>query len=149
MTTLEVFFIPGKNDYAVPYIRDEKPIEYICDGKEGSITFDGYYYVENHPPPYPEDAHLEIWNRVRRYQESLPKKIMMFMKIRESKPYKIEDDGEFCTKEYYKTIKEEAYNIEIYKKVIHKCTNQTGESLDICFFPTNTQTIYFRVLETL
>jgi len=90
-------------------------------------------------------------DRPRRYEESLPKKIMMFMKIRETKPYKIENDGNFCTREYYKTIEGHAYNIEIYKKVIHDCTDKTSKLDDygICFFPTNTQTIYFRVLETL
>jgi len=31
---------------------DDKPIEYKCDGKEGSIYFNGYYYVEDGPPSH-------------------------------------------------------------------------------------------------
>ena len=48
------------------------------------------------------------------------------------------------------------YIIEIFKKVIHEITDvyspvedQDGTLMDVCFFPTRKQTIYFRVLEAL
>ena len=130
-----------------PYIRGQTPIEYFCDGKEGYIHFDGYYYVENHAPPYPEDEVV----RQRRYGEWLPQKVIMFTQLREKEPYKVEVIDN-VTKTYYKEIENLQYIIEIYNRVIHENTDvishidDGGELIDVCFFPTNRQTIYFRVL---
>ena len=128
--------------HANPYICDKDTIEYTCDGKTGSLTFDGYYYVEDHAPPYPEDA----THYVSRYSDCLQKKHMMYV-------YHIEND--VCKEEHW-------YLIEIYKRVTHKCTDRIsenvcidddddddGELMNVCFFPTNLQTIYFNILETL
>jgi len=46
----KVFF--HKSFHEPIYIMDDKPIEYKCDGKEGSIYFNGYYYVEDGPPSH-------------------------------------------------------------------------------------------------
>lgn len=140
----------GKNQ-RTPYIRSQEPIEYVCDGKEGHIHFNGYYYVENHAPPYPEDEGLERWGRPRRYGEWLPQKLIMFTQLLESEPYKVEVVDN-ATTSYYKDLESHQYIVEIYNRVIHENTDvisqidDGGELMDVCFFPTNRQTIYFRVL---
>jgi len=159
MTTIEVcMYTANPGDYATPYIKGQEPIEYICDGKEGSILFDGYYYVEDTSPPYPEDndPNLKPWERPRRHSEWLPKKCMMFMTRRETEPSKEEYDEEtFVTRVFYNILEKQQYVIEIYKRDIHDCTDvisqieDNGSPMDVCFFPTNKQTIYFRVLEEI
>lgn len=158
MTTREIEFMATKEDsihIPLPYIRGQEPIAYVCDGSEGSIRFNGYYYVENTPPPYPEDETLPSWERPRRHDTYLPKTLMMYTKLRETEPYKIEENEErTCTTRHYATIEEHLYKIEIYRKEIHECTDEISEIEDddgspmrVCFFPTNEQTIYFRILE--
>ena len=154
MTTRQVNFygsIKGGNQQT-PYICGQEPIEYFCDGKEGYIHFDGYYYVENHAPPYPEDEALEHWDRPRRHSEWLPQKLIMFMQLLEKEPYKVEVVDN-VTRSYYKDLENVQYNVEIYKMIIHEKTDvisqiddEDGEPMNVCFFPTNRQTIYFRVL---
>jgi len=107
------------------YISDL--IEY--NEKEGSIHFNGYYYVEDHAPPYPEDLKLEPWERPTRYNKWLPR--VVTMSVYEDNTYN-------------------EYQIEIYKRIIHESTDkiseieEDGEPIRVCFFPTNRQTIYFR-----
>lgn len=139
-----------------PYIMGQTPIAYECDGKEGYITFNGTYHVENHPPPYPEDEALSRWERPRRYTEYLPKTHFLSVKKRESAPYKVQVSVN-VTRNHYRVFEENLYMIEIYKKVIHECTDHygpvdlegDGELTQVCFTPTNKQTVYFRVLETI
>jgi hypothetical protein len=159
MEVTEIFFNNAESFKTdpVPYILSDTQVEYKCDGKEGSIRFDGYYYVEDHPPPYPEDDALERWERPRRWSEYLPKHAMMYMKRRSKEPCKIERlENGLGTRYEYTTFEEHAYIIEIYKRVIHEKTDRIseiedddGSSMDVCFFPTNNQTIYFRVVEAL
>ena len=155
MTTREVYFYQHEEDtyQQTPYICGQEPIEYLCDGKEGYIHFNGYYYVENHAPPYLEDEALERRNRPRRYDEWLPQKLKMFTQLREKDPFKVEVVDN-VTKSYYQELETLQYIIEVYQKVIHKNTDVVSEIDDddganamVCFFPTNRQTIYFRVLE--
>ena len=48
-TIREIDFAPiGENEHRVPYIRDKENFDYVFDGSGGSITFDGYFYVEDH-----------------------------------------------------------------------------------------------------
>lgn len=138
MTTRQINFYDyeERTSRKTPYICNQEPIEYFCDGKEGYIHFDGYYYVENHGPPYLEDEALGP----RRYDVWLPQKLTMFVQLFE--------------KETYKELECLQYIVEIYKKVIHENTDVIsdieegdGEKMKVCFFPTNRQTIYFRVLE--
>ena len=97
--------------------------------KEGFIHFNGYYYVEDHAPPYVEDK-VEPWERPIRYNIWLPRVVTMSV--------------------YEEDYKE--YNIEIYKRIIHESTDkiseieEDGEPMRVCFFPTNRQTIYFRIV---
>jgi hypothetical protein len=77
------------------------------------------------------------------------------MKRREKEPYKQEVDEKGISTSYYNIIEEYMYLIEIYKRVIHESTDkyteieEDGMPMKVCFFPTNKQTIYFRILETL
>jgi len=157
-TITEIFFTTApKTSNRVPYIREHIPIEYVCDGKEGHIKFNGYYYVEDHSPPYPEDDGLEVWECPMRHSEWLPLKAFMHVKRREAEPYKVEVDPEnLITEHFYKTLEEQIYMVEIYKRILYEPTDQESEiqderggKMDVCFFPTNIQTIYFRVLEDL
>ena len=114
------------------YISDL--IEY--NEKEGSIHFNGYYYVEDHAPPYPE---LEQWKR--RNDKWLPRIVTLGVGKDELNNSNI--------------VEYKEYIIEIYKRVIHESTDKISEieedgvPMSVCFFPTNKQTIYFRVLETI
>ena len=151
MTTLSFHFQNMKEENrCVPYIREEEPVDYICDGKMGSICFDGYFYVEDHAPPYPDDAGKEPWECDRR-RDWLPKTLYMTVNRTETEPYKVEGNTS-----YYRTVEQYQYMIEVYKRIIHKSTDKyseveedDGEIMNVCFFPTNKQTLYFRVLETL
>ena len=153
MTTHQVYFYGYEKGthQKTPYIRGQEPIEYFCDGKEGYIHFDGYYYVENHAPPYLEDDAVGPC----RCNSWLPQKLVMFSRLFEKEPYEVEVLDN-VTKSYYKEIESLQYIVEIYKKEIHENTDVIseiddgdGEKANICFFPTNRQTIYFRVLEIL
>lgn len=136
-----------------PYICGQEPIEYFCDGKEGYIHFNGYYYVENHAPPYLEDDILDIFDRPCRYDSWLPQKLIMIVQLCEKEPYKVET-ADNITKSYYSEVERFQYIVEIYRKEIHENTDVIsdieggdGENRMVCFFPMNRQTIYFRVVE--
>jgi hypothetical protein len=153
MTTRQInFYGYEKNTHKqIPYICRQEPIDYFCDGKYGYIHFDGYYYVENHGPPYLGEEALGQ----RRYNAWLPQTLRMFSQLFEKYPYKV-DVVDNVTKSYYKEIESIQYIIKIYRKDIHENTDVVseiddgdGENMKICFFPTNRQTIYFRVLEIL
>ena len=88
MTTHQVYFYGYEKGthQKTPYIRGQEPIEYFCDGKEGYIHFDGYYYVENHAPPYLEDdavgpCRCNAW---------LPQKLIMFSRLFEKESCEVE-----------------------------------------------------------
>ena len=94
MTTLEAHFMYTKASEWPPHIMGQTPTAYECDGKEGFITFNGSYYVENHPPPYPEDEALPVYERPRRYTEYLPKTHFLTVNIRETEPYRVDVSGQ-------------------------------------------------------
>ena len=136
-----------------PYVIEEGSIKFECDGKEGTIYFNGYYYVENHAPPYPEDEGLEGWER-QRHSEWLPKKHLMTLAFGNKIPCndKCREDNR-CSHGEFTNDKYETYEIEIYKKETHESTDviskiedANGEEMDICFFPTDFITLHFRVL---
>ncbi len=131
------------------FIDRDYPTVYTCDGhngtlpeqrnasaRRGTFTFNGYYRVENHPPPYPEDEQLEVYNRPYRHVHYLPQTLCMYVK------------SNTTTEEHY-------YVVEIYKREIHKNTNsystindEDGSEMHVCFFPTDEQTLHFKILET-
>jgi len=157
-TTYDIYFHTiSKEEYSSPYVRDSDSVIYECDGKEGSLAFDGYYYIENGPPPYPEDSDptLKPWEKPRRYSEWLPKKVSMSLTLRETEPYKTEKIEEGGIRCYYKELQKVYYIIEIYKKEVYDSTDviseieDDGEPMNVCFFPTNKMKIWFRVIEDL
>jgi hypothetical protein len=156
MTTTSLYFHNlDKDEHRVPFILNEKTFEYTCEGKEGSLTFDGYYYVDDHEPPYPEEDAMKLWERPTKYGVWLPQKLNLYVQVTEKEPYKIEKLEGGVTQYYFNTVEEHGYIIEVYKRIIHESTDRISEvddeedgPMNICFFPTNKQTIYFRVLET-
>ena len=126
---MEATFMYSETDVLfVPYIRNLDPIEFKCDGTEGSLSFNGHYYVEDHGPPYPDDTKYRYPGR---YSNWLPQKLKLNIK-----------DG----------TDEQIYSVEIYKRVIHESTNIYGEMEDgmkVCLTPSERQTVFFRVLEKI
>jgi hypothetical protein len=154
MAMIEAQFLALSREDPDAYIMGRSPIEYKCDGNEGSITFDGYFYVEDHPPPYPEDEGLEF--RPRRHAHWLPKKQLLSVTLRETEEKETPTDISGTYTITYKIFETRQYIVEVYKKVIHECTDQYGDlgedwedgtPMKVCFFPTNKQTLYFRILE--
>jgi len=158
MIIVDVLFnsICDNNNSTNPYVTEEGTIKLECDGKEGSIYFNGYYRVENHPPPYPEDDLLEHWNRPYRRSVYLPRKHQMIIDYGIKTPCNEECfiRNKCLHSEYTKNGKCDVYNIEIYKKDTHENTNEIsrvedcgGQEIDVCFFPTDFLTLHFKVLE--
>jgi hypothetical protein len=152
MTTIEItFYKTRKEDNAQPYITDDSGTEYICDGSGGSITFDGYYYIEDQAPPYGGEPQY-----MPRFSEHLPKVVDIYVRRRDTEPEREEyDPATMCTRTFYKNMEEFWQRIEIYRRVKHECTNQISEIEDydgslmkVCFFPTDKQTIYFRLVNS-
>jgi hypothetical protein len=155
MDTCEVFFRGG---HGTPHIS--KIYAFECDGEKGTLEFDGYYYVNNGD----NDADTE-----KRFSESLPKKETITVRIRlpiEPRVWRSEEPSflkdangtyplmscentEIRADLYtYKILverREKIYNTNEYSTIDDDC----GGEMDVCFFPTDRQKIYFRVLETL
>jgi hypothetical protein len=122
------FFSTDRRD---PYIQ--KLIDYQISDTEGSISFDGYYYVLN---------------------EEFPIRTMYNTTLREEKPYEegtTEDGGTYAK---YKNVEDKWYEIEIYDRQKVKDTSrfsevddEDGEPMRVCFFPTYEQKIMFRVIK--
>ena len=133
-----------------PYIQELIDYKYDEETKEGQIKFNGYYYVD--------DA------------TELPKVTFMHMVLNEDEPYKVEEgpvDGDFAarllsagitvgmqTRYYYNELDNRLYEIEFYKRekientdVISTIDDDEGGEMDVCFFPTDIQILYFRVLQ--
>jgi hypothetical protein len=122
------FFSKDRRD---PYIM--RLIDYQLEGQEGSITFDGYYYVLN---------------------EEFPVRTFYNTTLREAEPYEVGKTAEGGTYENYKNIEDDYYEIEIYdrQKVvdtsrISEVEDEDGSLMRVCFFPTHEQKIQFRVIK--
>jgi hypothetical protein len=133
MRIIDVQFSDMKpGELSSPYIKDKESIIYESDGKNGSIYFNGYYYVENDPPPYSEDKYNK---GIRRHNKWLPRKHIMNLIYTKDEKYV-----------------EELYVIEVYKKETHECTNTISyiddnrSLLECVFFPTNYLTLHFKII---
>lgn len=100
------------------------------DGSSGVVEFDGYYYVNN-----PDVAETNY----RKYGRTIPTKEVAMIRIFR----------------HGVKIESKLHIIEIYRRDIIKCTDRIstvddddGSEMKVCFFPSNHQRIYFRVLET-
>ena len=146
MPILEVYFQSMTDEPRCPYIRDQESKEFSINETEGSITFNGYYYVEDEPPPYKDNSYDH-------YPKWLPQQVFLNTTLKE-----IESEVKTDTTTYtnYDYLEEHTYIVEIYKRVKHKSTNEyrtleedDGSEMEVCFFPTDLQTLYFRIIEKL
>ena len=155
MVYYEVSFPPvGRSP---PYIGEL--IGYECNGVEGWLEFDGYYYVN-------DDNDEES----KRFERTLPTTEMMYVKkIGDIPPvvtYTMEPsflnaaDGTRplvrVKNTQYDVLEDNFYNVEFYKREKIVCTNSystinepDGSEMNVCFFPTDRQKLYFRVVETI
>ena len=126
MEDLQIYF--NSDEAPHPYIHEI--YDYQNDGVKGFIEFDGYYYVND------SDTELDPLIPHQRYQYSLPQEIQMLI-CRDCiliNAYEIE---------IYK--REKIYNTDTYSSV----DDLDGSEMNICFFPTDYQRIYFRVLDIM
>jgi hypothetical protein len=117
------FLTSGSN----PYVQEL--IELHLDASEGHIHFNGYYYADDSTFPR---RHLMLYAM---YSDATT--------MKEEKGYRT----------IYANQVEHTLAIEIYKReiientdVISNIEDDDGESMDVCFFPTNRQTLFFRIL---
>ena len=144
-----------------PYIHTL--IDYTNDGSEGCIHFNGHYYVNNIPQ---EEITREMeYDGLTKYGNSIPQKLGMYFYEQEEEPYLIEDVSSYKIGDHifnggqishYNTIEEYAQEIEIYMIEYVKDTSvyseeddDDGGTMNVCFFPSKEQKIYFRVLKVV
>ena len=116
--------------------------EYVNDGKQGHLVFDGHFYVNNSA----DDIECINW------RQRLPLKFTMSYCIPDDKPCKKE--GEW---NYYEIIEKEKCEIEIYKREVIEDTSVFSDEIleeggpveQVCFTPSAKQKIYFNVLKTI
>jgi hypothetical protein len=114
----------------VPYIRE--CIDFSKNDINGYITFDGYYYEKD---------------------SNLPQKMLMFYSKYEKEPYK-QTDISGVLHSYYNKLEEIICDIEFTGRTIIENTDKYSDEIDegsemkICFFPTNKQTLDFKILKT-
>jgi hypothetical protein len=112
-----------------PYIKTL--IDFTINDTEGSIHFDGYYYVMN---------------------EEFPKRVFFITTLRDEKPYEEETtDKSYSCK--YKIVEEKYYEVEIYDRIEIENTSsydeveeEDGSKMRICYFPTHEQKILFKLV---
>ena len=114
-----------------PHVREV--FELSIQGDKGCLIFDGYHRVENHPPPYPEYGK---WDTP--YENWFPQPLTMIV---------------YETNKEKKESTEIRYEICGTKHEIIECTDSYskdidpwGEEMEICYFPTNKQKLYFDIL---
>ena len=110
---------------------------YVNNGIEGHLQFNGHYYVCDDPS--------------ERYSHALPQKVVMHYSHNENEPYDVSGNTS-----YYREIENRLYLIKIHTRQIITNTDVTseiededGEKMNVCFFPTNEQIIYFSVIKNL
>ena len=123
-----------------PFVQ--QVFDYKISDISGHLMFDGYYYVDN---------------------EDLPKTVHLHHMATELEPYKstITETGPFAGQGityYYKDIINNFYEVQITDRVKHENTDKISEVYldsedeepsNVCFFPTDKQTIQFTILSTI
>jgi hypothetical protein len=152
MESLQVAFV--HTDRAHPYVQEA--FEFECDGLDGFLEFNGYYYVDDgvEEPRFgrclPKEETIIVTRRLdvppriwRAYEPSFLKDAngvnpLVEMEISE---YRIDQCG-------YRIVvsrREKIYNTDVLSRI----EDNGGEEMDVCFFPTDKQRIHFRVVEIL
>ena len=146
--TIETYieFHPKPNCSRV-YIQDLKNYSIELTKNEGTIEFNGYYYVNDDNEPKDE------WTYHRRYNETLPTILLMYIYVMEAEAKPVPDKPGSYTHEI---ISLDRYLIQVYKRdiiqntdIISKEIDEDGSEMNICFFPTNHQRLYFHILKVV
>jgi len=128
------FWLPSDSSFSIhsrPYVRDV--FELNIQGDKGFLLYDGYHRVENHPPPYPE---YEQWDTP--HGEWLPQHLTMIVyETNREKKEIIDTRFTICA-----THREMIESTDVYSKEI----DNNGEEMNICFFSTDKQKLYFDIL---
>ena len=129
MPSFELEFARGEG--RIVYIQTL--FEYQNNGTEGFVEFDGYFYAdigdESEYGVQSNDQTLIVWMRGDGYQK-------------EGDPYTT----------YFDTLGQEVYEVTFTKREVVKDTSSygpledsDGEEMNVCFFPTKRQRIFFTV----
>ena len=148
--------------YRVPYI--EELFSFSCDDKEGFIEFNGYYYVADEDDTYADQYQKKIPTiehmNVLVLSDDPPTIINVPMNLpkpndqsspRSSILADMAATGT-CQHTIYKQLSNDHYIIQIYKRdkiqdtSVFSTIDDGDEELNVCFFPTHRQRLYFRVL---
>jgi hypothetical protein len=139
---IEIFFwLPSGSSFSIhsrPHVREV--FELSIQGDKGFLLYDGYHRIENHPPPYPE---YEQWNvsfgdQRTPHEEWLPQDLTMIVyETNREKKEQIDITYHICG-----TKREIIECTDVYSKDVDPC----GEEMEICYFPTNKQKLYFDIL---
>ncbi len=141
--TIETYInFTAKSNCRHPFIKDLFNYSIDLTLNEGTIEFDGYYYVEDKVPE-------KEWER--RYSEVLPTRLLMDVIVMDAEAKPVPGKPGSYTQE---TISGNQYYIEVYKRDYIKNTDVTstiedddGEEMRVCFFPTDHQRLHFRILK--
>lgn len=140
-TKMEIHFYANGHERRTPYIQEL--IKYVNDGTEGCIHFNGYYYVYDGT----EDEFTKRYQNVE--ENCLPQRLLMDVIVQESEPY-----HKYKCSSWYRPVSHDQYEVEFYKREKIKCTDsiseiedEDGEPMKVCFFPTDEQLLYFRVIK--
>ncbi len=120
------FLYSNSRSQIQPWIK--RLFAYEVEGSEGMIEFDGHYYVSD---------------------EEFPTKLLMSFSLKEKEGFTKEDHPGSI---FYNIIRKDDLLIEVHRREKIECTDkiskiidQGGEEMDVCFFPTDRQKIYFHI----
>jgi hypothetical protein len=141
--TIETFIhFTTKSTRRYPYIKDLFNYSIDLTLNEGTVEFDGYYYVHDEEPKNEYE---------RQYSEVLPTRLLMDVIVMDAEAKPVPGKPGSYTQE---TISANQYYVEIYKREYIKNTDVTsiiedddGEEMRVCFFPTDHQRLHFRILK--
>lgn len=142
-------FTPKPNCSRV-YIQELNNYSIDLTNNEGTIEFNGYYYVnDDDGDEEPKDG----WSYNRRYNETLPTILLMDVIVMEGEAKPVAGESGSYRQEI---ISGDRYLVQVYKRdiiqntdVISNEVDEDGEEMNICFFPTNLQRLYFHILKVV
>ena len=127
------------NPNSGPNLYVQTITEYVNNGVEGHLQFNGYYYISDEPDP------------TNIYAKHLPQKHLMHYTHNEDEPWDVSGNTS-----YFRPIENSMYLVNIHTRkiinntdVISEIDDDDGGRMDVCFFPTNEQIIYFTVIKDL